>query len=247
MTEPTRLIVPEQRQRVVETSADPMTAMIERAARDPSVDIEKLERLFQLRQRMADEAREDAFNTAMNAAQSEMSRVAADATNPQTHSKYASYAQLDNALRPIYTKHGFSISFDEGDSPKADHVRVLGYVSHIGGHTRTYRTDMPADGKGAKGGDVMTKTHAAGAAKSYGKRYILKDVFNVAVGEGDRDGNTVRPLISEKQAMDLEALISEVGANKEAYLRYLKVDSLEDILAASYSAAVQALEAKRKK
>jgi hypothetical protein len=48
---------------------------------------------------------------------------------------------------------------------------------------------MPADGKGAKGGDVMTKTHATGAAMSYGMRYLLKMIFNVAIGEDDKDGN----------------------------------------------------------
>jgi hypothetical protein len=44
-----------------------------------------------------------------------------------------------------------------------------------------HRIDMPADGKGAKGGDVMTKTHAMGAAASYGQRYLLKLIFNIAV------------------------------------------------------------------
>lgn len=44
---------------------------------------------------------------------------------------------------------------------------------------------MPADGKGAKGGDVMTKTHAAGSAMSYGQRYLLKMIFNLAVGDDD--------------------------------------------------------------
>jgi hypothetical protein len=47
---------------------------------------------------------------------------------------------------------------------------------------------MPADGKGAKGGDVMTRTHAAGSAFSYGQRYLLKLIFNIATGEDD-DGN----------------------------------------------------------
>ena len=36
----------------------------------------------------------------------------------------------------------------------------------------------------------MTKTHAVGSAMSYGVRYLLKLVFNVAVGEDDDDGNT---------------------------------------------------------
>jgi hypothetical protein len=48
---------------------------------------------------------------------------------------------------------------------------------------------MPSDGKGAKGGDVMTKTHATGAAESYGMRYLLKMIFNIAIGEEDNDGN----------------------------------------------------------
>lgn len=71
-------------------------------------------------------------------------------------------------------------------------VRVLCYVAHAQGHSRTYHIDMPADGKGAKGGDVMTKTHAVGAGASYGMRYLLKMIFNVAVGEDDADGNDLQ-------------------------------------------------------
>jgi hypothetical protein len=47
---------------------------------------------------------------------------------------------------------------------------------------------MPADGKGARGNDVMTKTHATGAAITYGKRYLLGMIFNLAVTRDD-DGN----------------------------------------------------------
>ncbi|MCC7186767.1 MAG: ERF family protein, partial [Acidobacteria bacterium] len=145
-------------------------------------------RLMALWERAEARKAEQVFNAAMSAAQSEMRSVAADATNPQTHSRYASYEALDRALRPLYTKHGFGLSFNTEDAAP-DYVRVVCYVSHLGGHTRPYRVDMPADGKGAKGGDVMTKTHAVGAAMSYGARYLLKLIWNVAVGEGDKDGN----------------------------------------------------------
>ena len=60
-------------------------------------------------------------------------------------------------------------------------MRVVCYVS-LGAHTRKYKADMPADRKGAKGGNVITKTHATGAAMSYGMRYLLKYIFNVAIG-----------------------------------------------------------------
>ncbi len=161
----------------------------ERLARDPSVDVDKLERLLQMHERMQMRFSLEQFNAAMSAAQTEMRPVATDANNPQTRSRYASYEALDASVRPIYTRHGFGLSFNTGDCPLPEHVRVLCTVSHRAGHSEPYHIDMPADGKGAKGGDVMTRTHATGAAVSYGMRYLLKMIFNVAVGEGDDDGN----------------------------------------------------------
>lgn len=162
--------------------------VISQAARDPSIDINKLERLMDMHERLTAREAEKAFNAAMTACQLEMKQISADAENPQTRSRYATYAKLDHHLRPIYTKHGFALSFDEGES-KPDMVRVVCIVSHVGGHSRSYHRDIPADGKGAKGGDVMTKTHAAGAAGSYGARYLVRGIFNVAIGELDNDGN----------------------------------------------------------
>jgi len=221
--------------------------MIERVALNPAADIDKLERLLTMRRDIEAQQAEQAFNAAMRAAQSEMGRISADAKNTQTNSRYATYEKLDRVLRPIYTKHGFSLSFDEGDSPKPDHIRVLCHVAHDAGHTRVYRKDMPADGKGAKGGDVMTKTHAAGAAASYGARYLLKGIFNVAIGEEDKDGNDPAPpkTITQDQVGDLLALIEDVGADKAKFLAYLKVPSLADIPAAQFGRAVDALNAKR--
>ena len=118
-----------------------------------------------------------------------------------------------------------------------------------GGFSRVYHIDMPADGKGAKGGDVMTKTHATGAAVSYGMRYLLKMIFNVAVGEDDDDGNLAPqgPTISEAQVADLAALMEEVGADRAKFLKYMRVGSLDQIPAAAYASSVKALEAKRAK
>jgi hypothetical protein len=222
-------------------------SMIERASRDPAVDVEKFERLMAMRERIDAKAAEMAFNKAMNAAQAEMRPVGADANNPQTKSKYATYAKLDGVLRPIYTKHGFSLSFDEDDSPKAEHVRVLCYVSHQDGHTRTYRKDMPADGKGAKGGDVMTKTHATGAAASYGARYLLKGIFNIAVGDDDKDGNAPdRPeeFITEDQVMQLRELLEANGLAESRFRHIIKVESLSDIYADKFGAAVALIKQK---
>lgn len=221
--------------------------VITRAASDASVDIDKMERLMQMHERLVARDAEQAFNIAMKEAQQEMRPVAADADNPQTRSKYASYAKLDGALRPIYTKHGFALSFDEGDTDKPDHIRVLCYVTHDGGFTRTYRKDMPADGKGAKGGDVMTKTHASGAADSYGARYLLRKIFNVAVGGDDKDGNTPQGnVISEQQRFDLLALLEQTGTEADKFCATFGIASVAELPASAFFAASNLMRSKLK-
>lgn len=172
--------------------------------------IDVIERLAALQEKAMMRNAELAFNEAMNAAQAEVVRVIPKRDNNQTGSKYAGYDDLDKMIRPVYIKHGFSLSFDTDPSvpPTVEMVRVLCRVSHRDGHTRTYHYDMPADGKGPKGGDVMTKTHARAAAGSYGMRYLLKMIFNIAIGEDDRDGNS--------QGMDgqtVEDWVNEIHAS----------------------------------
>lgn len=177
-------------QKVEQTSeSTAVLSMIERVACDPSVDVSKLEKMLELQERVLNRQAEQEFYAALNACQRGMTRIATDATNPQTRSRYATYAALDRALRPIYTAQGLSISYDTEPSQRDEHINVVAHVSHPSGFTRRYSVDMPTDGKGAKGNSVMTSTHATGAAMSYGMRYLLKMIFNVAVGEDDTDGN----------------------------------------------------------
>lgn len=204
-------------------SATLMQAIVSMSA-NAEVDVGKMERLWEMKERIDAKNAEIDFNAAMVAAQTAMKRVSADAANPQTRSRYASYAALDKALRPIYTDNGFALSFDTGDAPQELYVRVKCYLSHKSGHSRTYHVDMPADGKGAKGGDVMTKTHAAGAAMSYGMRYLLKMIFNVAVGEDDIDGNEPIEKINDVQVNEILAKIDENGLPMDAFLKWLRTD-----------------------
>jgi len=245
--EPMNAVVQRIDQPLALAEGSTLLEIISRAASDPNVDVDKMERLMAMHERITARQAEAAFNAAMEACQAEMHPISADATNPQTRSKYATYGKLDRALRPIYTRHGFSLSFSDGETTKPDHVRVLGVVRHKAGYRETHWKDMPADGKGAKGGDVMTKTHAAGAAQQYGMRYLLKGIFNVAIGEDDKDGNEAEATLTKEQIANVEALLTEVGANKSGFLKWAKVNSLDEIPAKNYKAVIQALEDKRKR
>ena len=214
-------------------------------------DLAAVKEMIEFGKTLEADAAEKAFNEAMAAAQRDMSVVATNMNNTQTKSRYADYAQLDKALRPIYTKHGFALSFNDGEGAPQDWVRIVCHVTNSG-HTRTYHKDMPADGKGAKGGDVMTKTHAVGAAQSYAMRYLLRMIFNVAVGEADTDGNMPVETITDEQADDLQAIIEDIGGAehkklKAEFLEWAKVSSLSQIPAKHFRKAVSVLQARRQK
>ena len=152
-------------------------------------NLELVEKAMALQEQWEANQARKAFQGAMSAAQSEMRVISQDAANPQTKSKYASLAQLDRALRPIYSKHGLFLSFDTAEGAAEGWIRVVCFVEGHG-EQRKYHLDVPADGKGAKGGDVMTKTHAMMSGVTYARRGLHKMIFNIAEGlDLDDDGN----------------------------------------------------------
>jgi hypothetical protein len=239
--------------------------VIMRAGSDPNFDVDKFERLVAIQrdeqdrqdkrtERDAELAAESAFNAAMAQVQAKLTRIAPDAKNDQTKSVYATYAAIDRAIKPIYTEAGFSVSFNEEvGAVGTEMVRVVAYVSHVAreakrGHTRTYHIDVPADGKGAKGGDVMTKTHAHGSGVSYAKRYLMGMIWNLAIGkddDGNAAGDSSAATITALQLRDLEALITEVNANTAKVCQACHVESLAELTQAQFEKAKAKLEAMR--
>lgn len=221
--------------------AGSILAVISRAATDPAVDVEKVERLAALYERMQAKQAEQSFGVAMAEAQKGMDHVRTDANNPSTKSKYASYGALDKAVRPVYTKHGFALTFGTADGAPEGHVRVICDVFHKAGHTKRYHIDMPADGKGAKGGDVMTKTHAMGSALTYGFRYLLKAIFNIVVSDDDGNGAGGDAPLTEDQMEHVQRLIEQTKSDPEKVCAFMKVESLSVIPQSQYRKIIEAL------
>lgn len=218
--------------------------VIARAANDPNTDVSKMEKLLEMYERISAKNAEVAFNAAMKAAQEEMPKILRNKENQQTNSRYADLEKVNAAIVPVYTKHGFSLSFGTADCPIAGHYRVTCLVSHVAGHSRAYQADIPADMTGMKGNQNKTATHGFGSTMSYGRRYLTLLVFNITLTNEDTDGNKGET-ISESQIADLEALLTEVKADKVRFLKYIKVESLDQIHASAYQTVVKMLEAKR--
>ena len=210
-------------------TATPMDLLSVALHNNAAIDV--IERLAALQEKAMLRDAEIQFNDALSRVQAEIKRVSPDLQNPQTSSRYASYAAIDRVIRPIYTREGMSLSFSHADSPKPDHVRVLCFAS-LGAYTRTYQMDMPADGKGAKGGDVMTKTHATAAADSYAKRYLVKDIFNIAIGEYDSDGNDPNQGLTDERMNQLGKAIANSSTveqlRKVYFAAYREAENAKD-------------------
>ena len=231
----------------VQSDAASLMDVITRAAKDPSVDVNKLERLMAMYERINGERAKREFDAGMNACQAELRPISQDAANPQTRSKYASYAALDNAIRPIYTKHGFAVSFNTDDGAPDGYVRNLAEVTHRGGHSKFFKLDIPCDGLGAKGGAVMTKTHATMSAVSYGRRGLSKMIWNLAEGEYDDDGNAAGAapgLLTADQVAWIIQVHDENHFPLPKFLAWAGVERVEDIPADKWPRVQTALKAK---
>lgn len=206
-----------------------LISMIERAARDPNVDIDKMERLFQMHERIDKQRRETAFNSAMAAAQAELIPVARKLDNTQTRSKYADLAALAEAAMPIIYRHGFGISHSEFKSDRPGHLGVRAEVTHAAGFSKSYDFHIPMDGTGLKGNANMTATHAYGSTFSYGRRYSTCGVFNIATKDDDGNAAGNKPAAESATLDQVKALIAEAGANTAWFLEHYSVETLDDL------------------
>lgn len=222
-------------------------AMLERLARNKDVDVAKMKEARELATDIMTAQRRDAFNVAMAEAQAEMQPVIADAENGETKSKYASHANLDRILRPIYTRHGFLLTFNTEPNPAPEMMTFVCFAA-AHGFERKYSIDLPVDGKGPKGGNVMSRTHAASSGVTYAMRILLKMVFNIAVDRDD-DGNAAgrvakaddRPKLSQEQIDALIDLCDAKGCPHKKFLGHINVDAFKNIPAADYEAHIALL------
>lgn len=179
---------------------DPMLSMIERVCSDPNFDIQKMEKLVEMRNQEMQRVAKIDFNRDYAEMQELLPRVVSDHRNNQTNSNYAKIEDINNIVLPIINKKGFGVSFKIiSQDDKGITVRAI--LSHKQGHEEFTDLFTPLDRAGAKGTVNKTDIHATGSAITYAKRYAICALLNISVGSDD-DGNAagVNKPVSETQA-----------------------------------------------
>ena len=191
----------------------------------------------------ADEARK-AYAVAMAEAQSQMPVVVMDATNPSTHSRYARKETVEVKVKPIYLRHGFTVTFAEGPIEREGWIRVVARVRHIAGHEEMYERYAPADTVGPKGNPTKSPLHGCQSTVSYISRCLLCSIFNVTVAGEDADGADTA-VVTQDQADELRGIADGMGGDTAArFLRWIGVEHFKDIPASRYADAKVKLQSK---
>lgn len=187
---PARVV--DQGQGDLQVAGQPTTIMdvIAQVANNPNADVEKLEKLLAMKERLeAAESKKE-----FKAAKAAWSLVAPDIykTNSvgydhkdgrgRTEYKHADLGKEVKILRKSLAEFGFS--FDWSTVQKDGRIFVTCELSHTGGHSQTETVEGPEDPSGKK-----NPIQAIGSGVRYLRRYALEGVTGIApMDEEDDDG-----------------------------------------------------------
>lgn len=211
------------------SQSDAIMVFIDRASRDPSVDMDKMDRLLAMYERVKANDAGRAFNAAMAAAKAEIPPIIknreVDFTSQKgrTHYRHEDLAGIARIVDPILAKHGLSYRFRSSqDGPT---LRVTCVMSHADGHSESNTLETKEDHSGNK-----NPIQAVGSAATYLQRYTLKLALGLASSHDDdaQSATSTASTISEAQVETLFALIAESGANMAQFLIAAKVPPLTD-------------------
>lgn len=194
-----------------------LTAMLDKAC-DPNLDKDKFLALKDTVKEFAAAEAERAFNWDMSLAQAEMQPVVrrlevklerADGSNAGQSYKVADALDIDEMIRPIYTKYGFSVTHNRRvrEADGGGFV-VISTLRHRAGHSITAEFSLTLDT-----GPGRSNVKSAGSTDTYGRKYNVLGLFNIVRKNEDTDGaisGGAEP-ISFDEAAEIKKLVDEAG------------------------------------
>lgn len=162
-----------------------LALVVQRLAENPAVDVEKLERIILLQERIDQHHAKAAFDAAFAAMQAELPVIAERGKTDKA--RYATLEDIVEQIRPVLAKYHFSLTH-RTEWPDDKRVKVIGILAHERGHERSSEFLTLADTSGSK-----NAIQALGSALSYGRRYTTLDLLNIVSRWSDDDGSKTTP------------------------------------------------------
>ena len=184
----------------------------------------------------------DALSKALAAAQGEMKNATLNRVNPHFKNRYADLAAIRDAVVPAMSKHGLAVT-QTTDMTEAGFFLTT-RVAHESGQWMESVYPLA----------VNPNPQAMGSQLTYARRYSLSAIAGISADEDDdaeiavanKNGNgaVLNGKVTPAQVSELQKLVMDTGADLPRLLKYLKVEKLDDLPAASFDAVVMKLNAK---
>jgi len=226
----------------IETKAVTPMDLIARA-QAANASIEQMQQLFDLQLRYeANEARKS-YNEAMGNFRELCPAIDRARKVAHNNTKFAGLSESIEVIKPFLSRFGLSHQWKT--KQEGQQITVECTVTHRLGHSESTSLTAGPDKTGGKN-DIQ----AIGSTVSYLERYTLYAILGLSSREMDDDGAGAGKkeeveLISERQYLDLLALIAEVKADEAKFCTFYKVNNVAELPAAKYVSAVKGLEMKR--
>lgn len=197
-----------------------------------SGNIELAEKLMGLQERWEKNQARKSFDAAIAAAKSEIKPITRTG-KAHNNKAYATFADIAKVVDPILGKNGLSYRFR---TAQADRISVTCILSHRDGHAEETTLAGPPDKTGSKN-DIQ----AIGSTLTYLQRYSLVQMLGLAAADDD-DGKAggAGECITQQQADDLRDLLQANNKDIAKFLKWAKVEKLEDIPVANLDACIAA-------
>jgi hypothetical protein len=228
----------------VQQEDGPITALAKLAAGGASLEvIEQMKGLVEW-----DEARraKAEFNKAFSMAKAMFRSAKKTGHNTHLKSHYSTLLDYDEATRDGLSANGLSWRHVPKSLPN-DITSITCILAHKGGHSEEATMEAPSY---SMTNNAVNKLQSVGIVATYLKRMTLCSLLGlVSDSEFDNDGNGGKgqETISEHDAANLKALADEVNAKIPDFLKFFKIERLEQMPKDRMKQATQMLEAKRKK
>jgi ERF superfamily len=229
-------------------SPSAVLGLIERVALDPRADVEKLERMMAMYERLKAKEAELAYNAAKGRILKKLGGIKivknrsalyeVEKGKPQKGTyeafKYAPLEEIDKHLRPLLAEEDMDLSYS--DEPReGGGILIRGRLRHLpGGHYEDSFMPAPLDTSGGK-----SSVQAVGSTNSFLRRYVTCNIFNIVVVGDDDDGTG--GTIDEVQTQTILDLIKKAKIGPK-FLKYMKAQSVAE--AGSLDAAVATIAAR---
>jgi hypothetical protein len=208
--------------------------MLNRAV-ESGAGLDMVEKLMSLQERWETGQARKAFDRAIAAAKAKITPIQRNAKG-HNDKRYADFAAIAKVVDPILSEHGLSYRFR---TAQGERISVTCILSHEDGHSEETTLSGPADASGSK-----NAIQAIGSTLTYLQRYSLVQMLGLAAAADD-DGKAGAGVatITQDQADILRELLEANGKDRAKFLRWAKVEQIEQIPADYYESCVNAIKA----